>query len=454
MKSPRPSKMRNVVGLLFLIMMVVVINIIPAATLTKPVLEAMLQQVSTQISQVANQKEMKASFAYDAINFRGWGLSREAYVRNPRIELSEENSPDKLTITTEAAIIKADSRTPSILYVTMPQPLLFVEQGKTLGRIEFPDAPVYRYEPFSENAVRMQRHRVALPPSFKIITDASDPSAKPLNISYGEDPFIQVVYDPALKHEVSEYRIKSLMIDDGNAQIKIGNITSVASQTFDGENHVVSDYDINLQDVLLPEQFSFLGALSLEAKLHYNGEADASPLTDTPRSGMNEMTINKFNLLTSHFSGSAMGKLNRSADDSLPYGKIDFSVVNLRQALEEAQLNDEQRALWASTLQKITGQTLEAMDNSTFSFVREKHGDFHIGNASLQEVASLFFADYMKEVVIQDTTQQPNPASSEPPSNAVPAVPVTIPPISTDEGDVPESSTPSTPSKPSAPPAP
>lgn len=425
------AQRRNILGLLFLLVVVIGLNVMPHPALTGSGMESALREVSKKLETVSGERDMKAVFTYDGITFTGWGFSRKAHINNPRIEFSEEGIPDALIVSTERLEVTADGKIATMLYVSMPKPLLLKSGEKAMARLEFPDAPVYRFDSYKDQDAKLKRHRVVLPPSFKIILDEQSAAVQ---VSYAENPFFQLIYDTKSGRQFSECRLQKLLIDDGIGKIALGSLVSSVTEDFEPDNRLFAEYSLNLQDIVLPEGMTNLGAISIDTRFKYNGEADANPFSDTPRSGVNELAIEKLNFVTSRFSGSAIGKLSRAPDDSLPYGKLDFSVVNLRQAVEEAKLDEEQRARWVETLQKMTGQTIETLDNATFSMTREKHANFMIGNAALEEVAGLMFSLPAQEVQLQGEGAPVHPpAGSEGPADALPT---TLPSV-TSEGEVP-----------------
>lgn len=399
-RKRKQSPVKNVLGLLLMIGFVLVILLPPPPTLMISTVRHQINELNKSLVLIGPDKGLELHVLYDDIKAKGWGFARRLVIVNPRlliIETEDDGKEIRTTIGTQHLELTSQKDAPHGLVASFTEPLTMKEENVDLLHITFNEAPQYRFTPLKEENKQIYRHSFKVPGEIKLITPqrGDTPEEVPsIDIFMDAYPKIELNYYPEENLQTSDYHITNLRIQEPEAQIGIAELTVQLSKHFVEENKLDANYSFTVKDLTTPEFMDSLGAVSGQLELGYTGEADARPLSDAPRSGINELLLKNFVMASQTLNAKASGIVKRSGDDPYPYGKIEFTLNNLKGAMDKGLLDREQYTLWTLALQRITSQTTETFDNATFTFSREKNGEFMLGAASLQEIVGLILGKY------------------------------------------------------------
>jgi len=394
-RQSKRQSIKNILGLLLMMVFVLIILLPPPVILTVPAIKRKIGELNNELIFIGSDRQLEMRLFYDDVITKGWGLARNVIVVNPRLQLIETDDDGKETVTrikTSQLHIAAQKNTPTALKVLLNEPLVMEEEGVELLKVSFNESPHYLLSTEKEEQETVYKHQFFIPGEILLLlpqkNDSSDEVAT-IKIKLDAYPKMELLYYPQKKLQKSDYKFTNVLIEEPEAQIGLAEIEAHFNKEFTGENQISSSYQYSFRDFTTPELIESLGPISGKVEFSYTGEADARLLSDAPRTGINELMLKNAVLTSKTLTAQVNGVIKRSGDDQYPYGRLEFTLSNLQSAMDKGLLDAEQHALWTLAMQKITSQPSETFDNATFSFSREKNGEFLLGAASLQEIVGL-----------------------------------------------------------------
>ncbi|MBV8939798.1 MAG: hypothetical protein JO089_08195, partial [Alphaproteobacteria bacterium] len=391
----RATPAKKIIGTLVLILAIIAIMVSGVPVMSRSFVETQLQRFGAYIAQRSERENgVTATFAYDGVGMEGGilNLGTRAVVMNPSLAFQRGTGPGSETIGLATDRVRLIPRNDSgnNVDIEFPDPLRISDNGVHTSTVTFEGMPRYNFMQKTQNKEVEQWHALYLPPKFAIQPETAD--GKPAEgktrvmVSYNPNPVINARIVPATDATTSEFHLQNLSIagEDGKTSVTAGSVDSSTHRNTEN-GKIAFGVVFSLQDVGVQSK----GVL--EGPYHFKLDASGTHAIGTAGEPVKEadLAVREITFGSDKFSVNASGTINTRPDDPLPFGQLDVTTKNFAALRDGPMLSPENKALLTDVASKVTGVDAATADELHFTIKRDKQGPLMLGNATLDDVASL-----------------------------------------------------------------
>ncbi len=428
-----------------------------ASLISKELVEARLQQLSTQLAEAGNAHGKDAKLNYGEVEILGWGYNKRAVIHSVSVDIAGKGAGDanKVSVSAGNLSVEADVLSKQRVVLSAADPINVSDNSVPQMVINHAEPFKYIYSESSNNGKKSFQSDIIFPkeltieeaadavktdsPSDESQANAANAKTDTISVSFAEAPSVQFLSTPDDNARSISYNFSGVAVSGENYKTSIASlIGGFSSEKALPEGSFSGKYTLSAADIVLSQDSKDSKPYSVNVDIAFTAsEAAATPVADVAPEGAapqtetpvvkNNATVAKTDVIVNtvtfsapDFKLSASGNVSAGSDDPLPSGEVNLNIENLQQLLSSEIVPAVARPSLESALEKIAGQPIAGQTALAIPLKREKNGVFFVGKTTFEELTAAILGGVMMGGGQTGT------------ASTTPAVPDTMPPVGTE----------------------
>lgn len=399
LEKEKNKRRTAILGLGVLLLVLIGVFYAGANIITKPLAEAKLAQLAAQVEAKAKAQGYQGSFTYKDISIRGFLFEKRAIVTEPTIIYSQRTAfgDSSVTITTDRVELVTDSMSLANYHVVFPSPLKISRSAMQPVEISFAQPPHMVVSSIPIDGQPGSVYRLDVAPPMRVVPTNGAPQANqapatPLIVGFDANPKLITSVITATGASATEVDIRNLHFSQaGDAgELSIGGLMANGKYLPSGDDKVAFETALHLSDIGIKSKDSDVGPFGF--KLNLQGTSQ-TPVADSASAGSMpleyDVKINELAFQADTFNVTSQGDISLHADDHVPYGTLNVTIDKFSSLKNSKLIANEIKALLGQVFDRVNGAPTSDLASLNFTVKREKRGTLAIGQASLEELATM-----------------------------------------------------------------